>query len=98
MPGSSTLTIGGYDTGDFVGDMNWIDTSNCVGAWNVTGTDLNIGDDTNINPVAGTGFEVEFQIGYPYISVPETSWNSIITLIGTTLNAELLDEFTCSDS
>lgn len=60
LPGSSTMTIGGYDTNDFVGDLNWYDTSDCPGAWNVTGSDLNIGDDTNINPEVGTPYEIEF--------------------------------------
>ena len=98
LPGSSTMTIGGYDTNDFVGDLNWYDTSDCPGAWNITGTDLNIGDNTNINPEAGADFEIEFQIGYPYVSVPESSWDTIKELIGTTLNAELLGDFVCSDS
>jgi hypothetical protein len=57
LPAESTLTIGGYDTNDFVGNLTWYNT-NATATWNLTGEVITIGEEMNINP-NGTDFEIE---------------------------------------
>ena len=85
LPTSSTITLGGYDTSDYTGNLTWYNTTDCVGAWNLTGSNLTIGDDQDIRPNA-TDYEIEFQMGYPYIGLPVASWESLRDTINATLN------------
>ena len=45
----SYLTLGGYDKNDFVGNLTWYDTSECIGGWNLTTNVITMGD-TSILP------------------------------------------------
>ena len=42
----STLNIGGWDPNDLTGDIYWYDTSDCPGGWNMTATNIWIGDES----------------------------------------------------
>ena len=93
----STLTIGGYDTNDYVGNMTWYDTSDCVGGWNITGSALTIGNDMNLNPNGtDTDFTIEMQVGYPYIGIPTYTWNETVKMMNETLNLDRESYFRCN--
>lgn len=90
----STLTLGGYDPNDVVGNLTWYDTSDCIGGWNITASNLAIGDES-IMPNSTQGPVVEMQTAYPYIGLAEVSWNATMNLINSTWNPDASDEFTC---
>lgn len=63
----SYLTLGGYDSSDFTGNLTWYDTSASGDSWNLTATSMSIGDVT-MNPNNATvGPTLNFQIGYPFL-------------------------------
>ena len=90
------MTIGGYDTNDFVGNLTWFDTS-ATESWNLTGSVLAVADEMNLNP-NGTDFEIEVQAGYPYIGLPTFSFKSLTELMSQTLNPDNVANFYCNDN
>ena len=90
----SYLTLGGYDHNDFVGNLTWYDTSECIGGWNLT-TDVITMGNTSILPYAGETTVVEFQTAYPYIGFPGTSWTQIKNLVNSTYNMAHESAFVC---
>ena len=79
----STLTLGGYDSHNYVGDMVWYDTSACVGGWNLTSEVVTLGD-SSILPNPDNYTVIEFQTAYPYIGMPETSWTTTKEFVSAT--------------
>lgn len=55
----STLTLNGYDNNDFVGNLTWYDTSQCIGGWNLTTNAVTL-NDHDILPVEGGTTVIEF--------------------------------------
>ena len=89
----SYLTLGGYDSYNFVGNLTWYDTSECVGGWNLTSDVVTLGGE-DIIPYPGDETIIEFQTAYPYIGVPDTTWAQVKEIVSNA-NLALNSTFTC---
>jgi len=49
----STITFGGYRTDDYEDPMTWYDTTECIGAWNITAEAFAMGS-TSLMPISET--------------------------------------------
>ena len=80
--GKSYLTIGGFYDYDYKGDLFWYDMDEDDKDWNAKVPFIQLGDSTyyptfNDTEHDNVDFKGKFQTGYPYIGLPEATFEQI---------------------
>lgn len=79
--GKSYLTIGGYYDFDYKGDLFWYAVPRNAKEWSLKVPSIKLGDSEYYPSVKGdlknAGFKGNFQTGYPYIGLPEGTFEQV---------------------
>ena len=78
MMRTSFLTLGGYSTSDFTGNISWFDNIDGAG-WNQTITEVKYNDKSIIESTDNATVMVE--TGYPYIGFSESYFDKITKIL-----------------
>lgn len=75
--GKSYLTLGGYYDFDYKGVLYWYDVKEKHSDWRLKVPHIKLGD-SEFHPADGSShFVGKFQTGYPYIGLPEETFDQI---------------------